>query len=95
MRRVRVSLVKSFSKLEWEEDCLKYHGRVLTGKYQRWRADCNDLPIDDISAVFQACTCPKIEQKLKNPAPAEVPQNPSPAWDHLFNRPSAVNYLLG
>jgi hypothetical protein len=59
MRTLRVSLVRSFSKRQWEEDCLKYHGRVLTGKCQHWCMDTDDLPVDDTCAEFESCTCPK------------------------------------
>jgi hypothetical protein len=63
MLSLSVSLVGSFSKRQWEEDCLKYHGRVLTGKYQHWCADWDDLPVDDTCAELQACTCPKNEHE--------------------------------
>ena len=44
---------------DWEEDCLHYHGQVLTGRYKHWCADWDDLPIDDTCPEFECCTCPK------------------------------------
>lgn len=46
---------------EWEQDCLRYGDRVLTGKYQHWCPDWDGLPIDDTVSEFDCCTCPKEE----------------------------------
>lgn len=42
---------------EWTEDCLKWHGVVLTGKKWHWCIDWDGLPIDETTAEFQCCTC--------------------------------------
>lgn len=44
---------------EFEEDCLRYHGRILTGLYKHFCPDWDDLPIDDTCAEYESCTCPK------------------------------------
>ena len=47
------------------------------------------LPLNSKPAPVQ-----KSNMKPKNPAPAELPQNASPAWDHFIRPPSVGNYLL-
>lgn len=42
---------------DWEEDCLRWHGRVLTGKMGHWCSDWDYLPIDETSPEFAVCTC--------------------------------------
>ena len=32
---------------EWEEECTKIYGRVLTGQYSHWCWEFDDLPIDE------------------------------------------------
>ncbi len=39
---------------EWEADCLRWHKRVLTGKFCHW---CDELPIDETCAEFAVCLC--------------------------------------
>ena len=36
---------------DWKADCLKWRGRILTGKYGHWCYGWDELPIDD--------TCPE------------------------------------
>lgn len=50
---------------DWEIDCLHWHGRILTGRYQHWCCDWDDLPIDDTCEEFKACTCPKQAEEGK------------------------------
>jgi hypothetical protein len=40
---------------DWEVDCLRWHGRVLTGNDKHWCADWDYLPIDDTCIEYQAC----------------------------------------
>ena len=44
---------------DWDDDCIHWHGRVLTGGYKHWCYDWDDLPIDDTLEEFSYCTCPK------------------------------------
>ena len=46
---------------EWEEDCLKYWGKVLTGKHGHWCYDFDDLPIDETCQEFEFCTHNKFK----------------------------------
>jgi hypothetical protein len=41
----------------WAEDCLKYYGKVLTGKYRHWCYEWDELPIDDTCEEFECCIC--------------------------------------
>jgi hypothetical protein len=36
---------------EWEQECLKWRGRVLTGRYAHYCFDWDGLPVDE--------TCPE------------------------------------
>lgn len=49
------------------EDCMKYRGRLLTGKYRHWCPDWDFLPIDETCPEFP-CGCEKFieENWLKN-----------------------------
>jgi len=41
---------------EWEEDCVHWRGRVLTGKYRHWCHDWDGLPIDETCDEWP-CLC--------------------------------------
>ena len=44
--------------LDWEEDCLHHHGKVLTGKYRHFCPDFDYLPIDETcEPEFACCLC--------------------------------------
>jgi hypothetical protein len=32
---------------DWEPDCLKWRGVVLTGKYAHWCMEYDELPVDE------------------------------------------------
>lgn len=32
---------------DWQEDCLKWRGRILNGVYAHWCFDWDELPIDE------------------------------------------------
>lgn len=38
-------------KADWERDCMKWRGKVLTGEFCHWCCEWDDLPIDE--------TCPE------------------------------------
>lgn len=42
---------------EWIDDCMKYWGRVLTGKLGHWCYDWDGLPIDETCEEFSVCCC--------------------------------------
>ncbi len=47
---------------DWKEDCLRWHGRVLTGKYGHWCPEWDFLPVDDTCHEWP-CGC---ELRLEN-----------------------------
>lgn len=42
---------------EWQEDCLRWWGRALTGAHAHWCPDWDYLPIDDTCSEVAGCTC--------------------------------------
>lgn len=43
---------------DWKEDCMHFHGRVLTGKDGHWCHDWDGLPIDETCVnEYACCTC--------------------------------------
>ncbi len=42
---------------EWKEDCMKWRGRVLTGKYWHWCQDWDFLPVDETTPEWEGCSC--------------------------------------
>ncbi len=46
----------------WEEDCLHWHGRVLTGELRHWCGDWDELPVDVTTEEIDCCTCFTNEQ---------------------------------
>src|SRR5262245_49746061 len=40
---------------DWEEDCLKYRGEVLTGRYGHFCPDWDSLPIDETCVEWPCC----------------------------------------
>jgi hypothetical protein len=53
---------------EWEIDCLKWRGRVLTGEHAHWCPDWDDLPIDETTPEWP-CVCCNYGACEKKPAP--------------------------
>jgi len=50
---------------EWIEECMRFHGRVLVGKYAHWCYDWDELPIDETCEEFKCCNCyPDHEAEL-------------------------------
>ena len=44
----------------WEEDSMRWWGRVLTGEHRHWCPDWDFLPIDETTtAEWECCTCRK------------------------------------
>lgn len=43
---------------EWEADCMKWRGRVLTGRFAHWCYDWDGLPVDETTPdEFECCGC--------------------------------------
>lgn len=42
---------------DWVEDCMKFYGKVLTGKNAHWCPDWDHLPIDDTCHEMKYCSC--------------------------------------
>lgn len=52
---------------EWIEDCKKWYGRVLTGRFAHWCYDWDGLPIDETCKEFEVCCCfPKTDDEEIN-----------------------------
>jgi hypothetical protein len=49
---------------EWEEDCLKWRDRVLTGKFAHWCFDWDGLPVDETCEEWP-CDC-QFEGEVPN-----------------------------
>lgn len=52
----------------WEKDCIKWRGKVLTGKHCHWCPDWDFLPIDETTPEWPcACAdCLTKEQEAPN-----------------------------
>lgn len=42
-------------RTDWEQDCVKYRGEVLTGRGQHWCFEFDELPTDDTCAEWPCC----------------------------------------
>lgn len=42
---------------QWEVDCIKWHGRLLTGKFSHYCSDWDELPVDETIDEFDCCHC--------------------------------------
>ena len=47
--------------LEWQSDCMRWHGRLLKEEHSHYCADWDYLPIDSTCLEFESCTCWKKE----------------------------------
>jgi len=47
--------------IAWNEDCMRWRGRVLTGAKAHWCGDWDGLPVDETMPEWP-CTCFKIEE---------------------------------
>lgn len=46
---------------DWFEDCMQFHGVVLTGRFAHWCPDWDDLPVDETVEEFKVCHCFEAE----------------------------------
>lgn len=44
-------------KSQFEADCIKWRGQLLTGRYAHWCWDWDGLPVDETCDEFSACNC--------------------------------------
>jgi len=51
---------------EFEQDCLPFWGKVLTGKYRHYCDEFDGLPIDETCFEFQFCLCFEDGEKNDN-----------------------------
>ena len=49
--------VPAASGPDWEADCIKWRGRVLTGAKAHWCYDWDFLPVDETTEEIEACSC--------------------------------------
>ncbi len=42
---------------DWIDDCMRWRGRVLTGRCGHWCYDWDGLPVDETTSEFDCCTC--------------------------------------
>lgn len=50
---------------DWIDDCMKWRGEVLTGKYAHWCWDWDGLPIDETTQEWP-CACKEALEKIIN-----------------------------
>ncbi len=48
---------ETLSMPNWEEDCMHFRGRVLTGKHAHWCTEFDGLPVDETCPEWGNCTC--------------------------------------
>lgn len=49
---------------DWEEDCLRWRGKILTGKYAHWCLDWDGLPIDETTPEWPCVCKDDIDQQI-------------------------------
>lgn len=45
------------NKSHWRDDCMEFHGQVLTGAACHWCPEFDGLPIDETCTEYKHCTC--------------------------------------
>lgn len=48
---------------QWETDCLRWRGKVLTGKYGHWCGDYDGLPVDETSQEWPCACAAELEAR--------------------------------
>jgi len=57
-----LKLAEFVPSADWIEDCMHWHGKVLTGNNAHWCPEWDDLPIDDTCVMeMSCCLCFKSE----------------------------------
>jgi hypothetical protein len=47
---------------EFDEECLRFYGKLLTGKKKHWCLNWDQLPIDETCEEFQCCFCNIVDE---------------------------------
>lgn len=42
---------------DWKADCLRWRGKVLTGRQAHWCPDWDFLPVDETTLEINGCNC--------------------------------------
>jgi len=63
---------------EWERDCLRWRGAILTGKYGHWCDDYDGLPVDETSIEWPCACAPEIVAAVDN-----KPEGSSPSGEQV------------
>lgn len=66
---------------QWEKDCLKWGGKVLTGKWGHYCYDWDDLPIDETCEEFNYCFCKFADEYGEKPSGPEENHDGTAAED--------------
>lgn len=66
---------------EWREDCQKWRGALLVGKFSHWCHDWDYLPVDETTPELACCHC-------YDECPCEM------CRDHLAEAKAASDALL-
>lgn len=48
---------KQMQRRLFEADCIRWHGRVLLGKYAHYCYDWDCLPVDETTPEWDSCAC--------------------------------------
>ena len=62
--------------VHWHEDCIRWRGEILTGRYIHWCFDWDELPVDETTFEWNACSCFRDYLGLRNVKGPE-PNDPS------------------
>lgn len=58
LRPIRGVFEMDVTRQDWIDDCQRWRGRVLTGKYAHWCFDWDGLPVDETTQdEWECCTC--------------------------------------
>lgn len=50
----------------WDQDCKRWMGRTLRGKFSHYCCDWDFLPIDETCIEFRCCFCFEETQEIKD-----------------------------
>ena len=86
--------------LVWAADCLRWRGKVLTGKRRHWCADYDGLPVDETTPEWPCACAKELEEKEKMTnadtiAPAVEVLPPVEPWASLPAGEWAIVELFG
>lgn len=50
---------------DWEQDCMRERGKLLTGKYAHWCPDWDFLTIDETCPEWPCACAPELKKERK------------------------------